>query len=138
MFFWTVAGQEEIASPGTSYLNRAEAAAIEKLVTKLLRLGLKPEQVGVVTPYEGQRAYIVQYMAHHGTLHSNLYLDVEVASVDAFQVDEKQPRPFGVKTRSCSGPRKRPDRGVVRAQQRAPRRRLPERPAAPERLPDQS
>jgi len=85
-FFWTVAGQEEIASSGTSYLNRAEAAAIEKLVTKLLRLGLKPEQVGVITPYEGQRAYIVQYMAHHGALHAKLYLDVEVASVDAFQV----------------------------------------------------
>lgn len=48
--------------PGTSYLNRTEAATVEKLSTKFLKSGIKPEQIGIVTPYEGQRAYIVQYM----------------------------------------------------------------------------
>lgn len=85
-FFWSTTGQEEIAGSGTSYLNRTEASNIEKLVTKFLKLGLKPEQIGIITPYEGQRAYIVQYMQHQGSLHAKLYLDVEVASVDAFQV----------------------------------------------------
>lgn len=84
-FFWATTGQEEISSSGTSYLNRTEASNVEKLVTKFLKMGLKPEQIGVITPYEGQRAYIVQYMQHQGSLHSKLYLDVEVASVDAFQ-----------------------------------------------------
>ena len=50
------------SSLGTSYLNRTEAATVEKLSTKLLKCGTKPEQIGIVTPYEGQRAYIVQYM----------------------------------------------------------------------------
>lgn len=59
MFFYTTLGQEEIASSGTSYLNRAEAANCEKIVTRLFKSGVKPEQIGVITPYEGQRAYIV-------------------------------------------------------------------------------
>jgi len=88
-FFWTVAGQEEIASSGTSYLNRAEASAIEKLVTKLLRVGVKSEQIAVITPYEGQRAYIVEYLARYGALHAKLYQDIEVATIDAFQVPPK-------------------------------------------------
>lgn len=88
-FFWSTTGQEEISSSGTSYLNRTEASNIEKLVTKFLKMGLKPDQIGVITPYEGQRAYIVQYMQHQGSLHAKLYLDVEVASVDAFQGREK-------------------------------------------------
>ena len=47
---------------------------MEKIVTRFLRAGIKPEQIGVITPYEGQRAYIVQYMQFSGSLHANLYL----------------------------------------------------------------
>jgi len=99
-FFLAVAGQEEVTSPGTTYLNMAEASAIEKLVTELLRLGLKPEQVGVITPYEGQRAYIMQYVAH-----AKLSLDVEVASVNAFQVllTSKSAQIFKPFRASCRG-----------------------------------
>ncbi|KOX79069.1 Regulator of nonsense transcripts 1 like protein [Melipona quadrifasciata] len=45
--------------------------------------------IGVITPYEGQRAYLVQYMQYQGSLHSKLYQEIEVASVDAFQGREK-------------------------------------------------
>ena len=48
-----------------------------------------PGQIGVVTPYEGQRSYIVNYMQFHGSLKKDLYKEVEVASVDAFQGREK-------------------------------------------------
>ncbi|KAK7492584.1 hypothetical protein BaRGS_00016250, partial [Batillaria attramentaria] len=89
MFFYSTNGQEEIASSGTSYLNRQEAANAEKLVTRLLRAGIKPEQIGIITPYEGQRAYQVQYMQHSGSLNKKLYQEIEVASVDAFQGREK-------------------------------------------------
>ncbi|KAG1666725.1 Regulator of nonsense transcripts 1 [Nymphon striatum] len=89
MFFYATVGQEEIAGSGTSYLNRTEAANVEKISTKFLRAGVKAEQIGVVTPYEGQRAYLVQYMQFNGSLHSKIYQEIEVASVDAFQGREK-------------------------------------------------
>ena len=40
----------------------------------------------VITPYEGQRAYLVAYMQRSGSLRPELYKDIEVASVDSFQV----------------------------------------------------
>ncbi|XP_064619137.1 regulator of nonsense transcripts 1-like isoform X2 [Lineus longissimus] len=89
MFFYATSGQEEIASSGTSYLNRTEAANVEKIVTKLIQGGVKPEHIGVITPYEGQRAFIVQYMQYSGKMNSKLYQEIEVASVDAFQGREK-------------------------------------------------
>lgn len=89
MFFYVTQGQEEIAGSGTSYLNRTEAANVEKLTTRFLRCGVKPEQIGIITPYEGQRAYLVQYMQYQGSLHAKLYQEIEVASVDAFQGREK-------------------------------------------------
>ncbi|XP_035667154.1 regulator of nonsense transcripts 1-like isoform X1 [Branchiostoma floridae] len=89
MFFYATSGQEEIASSGTSYLNRTEASNVEKITTKFLRAGVKPDQIGIITPYEGQRAFVVQYMQFGGQLHTKLYMEVEVASVDAFQGREK-------------------------------------------------
>lgn len=59
MLFYVTQGQEEIAGSGTSYLNRTEASNVEKMATRFLRAGVKPEQIGVITPYEGQRAYLV-------------------------------------------------------------------------------
>ena len=53
----------------------------EKLTTRLLQAGFKPDQLGIITPYEGN---LMDLMQSHGTLHSKLYL--EVANVDAFRV----------------------------------------------------
>lgn len=78
MFFYVTQGQEEIAGSGTSYLNRTEAANVEKIATKFLRAGIKSEQIGIITPYEGQRAYLVQHMQYQGSLHSKLYQEIEV------------------------------------------------------------
>ncbi|KAJ2777959.1 ATP-dependent RNA helicase [Coemansia javaensis] len=82
-------GIEEIASNGTSYINRVEASACEKIVTRMLKAGVKPEQIGVITPYEGQRSWIVHHMSQAGTLVADTYKEVEMASVDAFQGREK-------------------------------------------------
>ncbi|PVH14378.1 uncharacterized protein CXQ87_002511 [Candidozyma duobushaemuli] len=91
MMFWANYGKEEISGSGISYLNRVEAMNVEKIITRLFKDGVRPEQIGVVTPYEGQRAYIVQYMSINSSLVDRRaqYADVEVASVDAFQGREK-------------------------------------------------
>ena len=89
MFFYSITGMEEISSSGTSYLNRTEASYVEKCVTHLLRMGVTPSQIGVITPYDGQRKYVSDYMRRAGALASSLYEAIEVASVDAFQGREK-------------------------------------------------
>jgi regulator of nonsense transcripts 1 len=89
MFFLINNGNEEMGGNGTSFLNRTEADSVEKLVTKLMKLGIVPDQIGVVTPYEGQRAHIVSHFERAGSLKKELYKDLEVASVDAFQGREK-------------------------------------------------
>ena len=55
-------------------LTRTETASVEKVATRFLKSGVKPEQIGIITPYEGQRAYIVQYMQYSGSLNKKLYV----------------------------------------------------------------
>ncbi|KAJ9528293.1 hypothetical protein QJQ45_014261, partial [Haematococcus lacustris] len=99
MMFYCQLGAEEISGSGTSFLNRTEATNVEKIVTRFLQPllspadapqhGVNPGQIGVITPYEGQRAHVVSVMARSGTLRQDLYTDIEVSSVDAFQGREK-------------------------------------------------
>jgi regulator of nonsense transcripts 1 len=58
LMFYQQRGTEEISSSGTSFVNRQESVAVEKIVTAFLSHDVKPEQIGVITPYEGQRAQV--------------------------------------------------------------------------------
>lgn len=89
MMFWSNLGNEEISASGTSYLNRTEAQNVEKIITRFFRAGVQPQDIGVITPYEGQRSYVVSSMQTSGTFKKEFYKEVEVASVDAFQGREK-------------------------------------------------
>jgi regulator of nonsense transcripts 1 len=89
MMFWSNLGNEEISASGTSYLNRTEASNVEKIVTRFFKAGVKPIDIGIITPYEGQRSYIVSSMQATGSFKKELYKEIEVASVDAFQGREK-------------------------------------------------
>ncbi|KAF7186277.1 Regulator of nonsense transcripts 1-like [Pseudocercospora fuligena] len=89
MMFWSNLGNEEISASGTSYLNRTEAQNVEKIVTRFFKAGVSPSAIGIITPYEGQRSYVVQSMQQTGTFKKEHYKEIEVASVDAFQGREK-------------------------------------------------
>lgn len=89
MMFWSNIGAEEISASGTSYLNRTEATNVEKLVTRFFKAGVQPSSIGIITPYEGQRSYVVSSMQTTGSFKKENYKEVEVASVDAFQGREK-------------------------------------------------
>lgn len=89
MMFWSNLGNEEISASGTSYLNRTEASNVEKITTRFLKAGVQPQDIGIITPYEGQRSYVVSSMQINGTLKKEIYKEIEVASVDAFQGREK-------------------------------------------------
>ena len=96
LMFHNNSGREEISGSGTSYLNRAEADTVCKVVASMLRAGLGGSQIGIVTPYEGQRAYL-QAVLHRMLSGTSLvgnsgvasFEEIEIASVDAFQGREK-------------------------------------------------
>lgn len=89
MFFYCSTGREEFAASGTSYINRIESQNVEKCVSKMLKRGIRHDQIGVITPYEGQRAYIINYFIQAGNIPKDDVEQLEVASVDAFQGREK-------------------------------------------------
>jgi regulator of nonsense transcripts 1 len=89
MMFWSNLGNEEISASGTSYLNRTEASNVEKIITRFFKAGVQPQDIGIITPYEGQRSYVVSSMQTNGTFKKENYKEIEVASVDAFQGREK-------------------------------------------------
>jgi regulator of nonsense transcripts 1 len=87
MFFYASMGQEEISASATSYLNRTEATLCEKILNAFMRGGVKPSSIGVITPYEGQRAHLVSNLKRN--LSQEVAEALEVASVDSFQGREK-------------------------------------------------
>ena len=72
MYFLISTGNEEMASTGTSFLNRAEATSVEKIVTMYLKQGISPDQIGVITPYEGRKDSLIKQTIiddHHDRVH---------------------------------------------------------------------
>jgi len=63
---------------GESKSNEHEAAVVKSHVAKLVEAGVKPEDIAVVTPYNGQVALLSQMLKEK-------YLGIELGSVDGFQ-----------------------------------------------------
>jgi hypothetical protein len=59
------------------------------MATCFLKAGVKPYQIDVITPYEGQRAYICSVFQRQTAFSHKAYEEIEVASVDSFQGREK-------------------------------------------------
>jgi regulator of nonsense transcripts 1 len=76
--FRAVWGEE--STRGCSKFNELEANEVKKVVDKLLRAGVGPNQVGVITPYEAQRILLTKILEKY---------KVEIKNVDGFQGREK-------------------------------------------------
>ncbi|MDK2886618.1 MAG: hypothetical protein PWP54_1177 [Thermosipho sp. (in: thermotogales)] len=70
---------EKQKKDSTSYYNKLEAEIVKKIVEKFLKLGLKKDFIGIITPYDDQVDLIKSFN-----------LDVEVNTVDGFQGREKE------------------------------------------------
>jgi len=79
--FCHIAGKEEIGPNGTSFLNRDEAYFIKSVVDKLIAIKVKPETIGIITPYLAQKYYLINK--------EKINENVKIASVDEFQGKEK-------------------------------------------------
>lgn len=69
---------EEKLADSTSRYNRLEAEIVTEIVNELLKMGLKKEQIGVITHYNDQVDLLREKV------------EVEVSSVDGFQGREKE------------------------------------------------
>ncbi len=75
-------GFEEKLEPGSeSRYNCEEAELVLKHVKRLFELGLRPEEMAVISPYSAQVRLLASLMPHP---------DIEVDSVDGFQGREKE------------------------------------------------
>lgn len=82
-FFYVCEGKEEISQSRTSFFNKSEAIIVENIIRYLFKNGVVEQQIGVITPYEGQRSYIL------GQIFGNEAGNLEIKNVDGFQGREK-------------------------------------------------
>ena len=78
--FVNVKGKEKQRKGSTSYFNEEEAKAVKEIVEALLFLGIKPTDIGVISPYEDQVNLLSEIIPD----------SVEVKTVDGFQGREKE------------------------------------------------
>ena len=83
LFFYHIDGREERPATGVSYFNKAESLIVVSFIKWLVASGVKAEQIGVITPYNGQKAHLLS------VLESFQFTNIDVASVDGFQGREK-------------------------------------------------
>lgn len=86
--FLDVKGTERII--GGSRSNEAEVKLVKRIVNTLKDLGIKSEEIGVITSYRAQRDHIKQLLRDDNDK------DVEVDTVDSFQGREKDVIVFSV------------------------------------------
>lgn len=69
--------------PGESKSNEHEAAIVKMHVQALVDAGIKPEDIAIVTPYNGQLAILSQMLKER-------FPGIELGSIDGFQGREKE------------------------------------------------
>ena len=92
---WTIGGLDplvgieaegtELQTPGGSYYNQTEVDIVKGEVDRLLKQGVLPDQIGVITPYSGQAGKITTALSD-----DVLGRGLTVATVDAFQGSQRE------------------------------------------------
>lgn len=84
--FYHVNGVEEAAN-AFSFYNHKEALLIEELLYRLVQYQINPKDIGIITPYEGQRVYITKLIKEKARVAVD---DLEIKNLDGFQGREKR------------------------------------------------
>jgi regulator of nonsense transcripts 1 len=84
-------GREEQTETTKSFYNHEEAMRVVLALRILMKNGVNPSTIGVITPYAAQKEYIRSIaMQSEGMQMQQFCREVQVASVDAFQGSEKE------------------------------------------------
>ena len=83
LLFYHFKSNEEI-TVNRSYKNEIEAELIFNLILKLLDLEIEVKDIGIITPYNGQKALLRRFFESFEKLK-----DIQIESVDGFQGQEK-------------------------------------------------
>lgn len=115
--FVDVAGQEAWRKRFSGSINEAEIEVVSELVTHFVREeGVPEEELGVITPYRGQRSLIDDALPEYG--------DVEVSTVDGFQGRERDSIIFSTVNTETSGMRFAGNENRFNVASTRPRRRF--------------
>ena len=84
-FFYNVLNiqKEELSENGISYFNSYEAEKIKEISITLIQSGVDGKDIGIITPYLGQKNYLKKIMSN------TIFNQIEIESVDSFQGREK-------------------------------------------------
>ena len=87
LLFLHVKGEEKIISGSKSKYNEEEANIVVQYIVKLLKLGIKLNDIGVITPYIAQIERIKSLLKMKKIEHMD---NLKISSVDGFQGGEKK------------------------------------------------
>lgn len=76
---------KEEKTTGNSYINKEESTIITNEINSLIEKGVKPENIGVITPYSGQVNFIKDKIKENNKKTSNIKVD----TIDSFQGSER-------------------------------------------------
>jgi superfamily I DNA and/or RNA helicase len=82
--FLHINSKESIRENGSKF-NEIEANIVVKIIKILINLGIKSENIGVITPYRAQRDYIKEILKNN---------EIEINTVDSFQGKRKRRNNF--------------------------------------------
>ncbi|KAI8148810.1 AAA domain-containing protein [Fennellomyces sp. T-0311] len=84
--FVDVGGQEQKNPRSNSFWNETEVSIAAHLVDGLLKLGISPNSIGIISLYKEQADKLIEYV---GNICQDKKQTVQISTVDAFQGGEK-------------------------------------------------